>query len=72
MHAVAGVALVAGVSRGEGVPPLRVAGILRVLRGQDAHATEDKGGTPSPPCLGKYPGKVVPLGDIRQQSKWSG
>jgi hypothetical protein len=51
---------------------LRVAGILPAMRGQDALATEDKGETPSPRCLGTYPGEIVPLEDIRKQSKWSG
>jgi uncharacterized protein len=39
------------ISRGEGVPPLRPAGILPARReeqGQDALATKDKGGPPSP------------------------
>jgi hypothetical protein len=72
MQAIAGVAPAAHVSRGEGVSPLRVAGILPAMRGQDARATKDKGETPSPHCLGKYPGEVVPMGDIRKQSKWSG
>ncbi len=72
MHAVAGMASAACVSRGKGVSPLRGAGILPAMRGRDALATEDKGGTPSPHCLAKYPGEVIPLGDIRQQSKWSG
>ncbi len=35
--------------RGEGVPPLRVAGILPVVRGQDALATNDKAKMASPP-----------------------
>jgi len=33
---------------GEGVPPLRVAGILPAIRGQDALATKNKGKMPSP------------------------
>jgi hypothetical protein len=37
-----------------------------------AHVSRGKGETPSPHCLGKYPGEVVPMGDIRKQSKWSG
>ncbi len=72
MRAIAGVASVAGVSRGEGVPPLRVAGILPALRGQDVLATRDKGETPLPRRPGDYPGRVVPMWDICQQSKWSG
>ena len=85
MRAIAGTASAACVSCGEGVSPLRVAGILPALRGpgtpnaissrlgaHDALATKDKGGRPSPHCLGTYPGKVVPLGDINRQSKWSG
>ena len=65
-------AVAACVGRGEGVPPLssvarascpRIAGRMPATR---------KGGTPSPPCLGTYPGKVVPMGDIGEQSKWSG
>jgi len=32
-----------GSSRGEGVPPLRVAGILPAIRGQDALDTEEQG-----------------------------
>ncbi len=35
-------------NRGEGVPPLRVAGILPANRGQDALATKSKGKMPSP------------------------
>ncbi|MBM4028777.1 MAG: VWA domain-containing protein, partial [Planctomycetes bacterium] len=35
-------------SRGEGVSPLRVAGVPPAVRGQDALATEDKGKMPSP------------------------
>jgi len=72
MHALTGMTSAACVIRGAGVPPWRVAGILPARRGQDARATEDKGETPSPHRLGKYPGEVVPLADIRQQSKWSG
>jgi hypothetical protein len=80
MHTIAGMASASCVSRDEGVSPLRVAGIpstgsgqaLPAMRGQDAFATEDKGGTPSPHGVGKYPGKIVPLGDISKQSKWNG
>ena len=36
------------VRSGEGVPPLRVAGILPAMRGQDALATEDKAKMASP------------------------
>jgi hypothetical protein len=64
--------VVACVRRGEGVPPLRLAGILPVRRGKAILATEDKGGTPSPHGLREYPGEVVPMGDITKQSKWSG
>jgi hypothetical protein len=72
MCAIAGVAPAAYAFRGEGVSPLssdarasgpRIAGKMPATR---------KGGTPSPHGLGKYPGEVVPLGDIRTQSKWSG
>jgi hypothetical protein len=31
------------VARGEGVPPLRVVGILPAMRGQDVLATEEQG-----------------------------
>ncbi len=72
MHVITGIVPAACVSRGEGVPPWRVAGILPAMRGQDALATEDKGETPSPRRLGEYPGEIVPMWDIRQQSKWSG
>jgi hypothetical protein len=72
MRTITGMATAACVSCGEGVPPLRIAGILPAMRGQDALATEDKGETPSPHYLGEYPGIVVPMGDIGKQSKWSG
>jgi len=72
MRAAGGMALAANVRCGEGVPPLRIAGILPAWRGPNALAVNDKGETPAPHCLGKYPGQVVPLWDIRQQSKWSG
>ncbi len=39
---------VAPVTRGEGILPLRVAGILPAIRGRDALDTKSKGGTPSP------------------------
>ncbi|OHB62725.1 MAG: hypothetical protein A2Y77_14380 [Planctomycetes bacterium RBG_13_62_9] len=32
-----------GLTRGEGVPPLRVAGILSAIRGQDALDTKEQG-----------------------------
>jgi molybdopterin molybdotransferase len=39
--------------RGEGVPSLRVAGILPAIRGQDALATRNNGKIPSPPGEGR-------------------
>jgi len=56
------------IVRGEGAPPLRVAGILPAIRGRDALDTKSKGRMPSP----RYPGQIVPMGDIWGQSKWSG
>ncbi len=45
---------------GEGVPPLRVAGILPAIRGQDALGTKSKGKMPSPPEIIR----VVRIGDF--------
>jgi hypothetical protein len=41
-------------------------------KGKMPSSRKSKGGTPSPRRLGKYPGEIVPMGDIRKQSKWSG
>jgi alanyl-tRNA synthetase len=46
--------------RGEGVPPLRVVGILPAIRGQDALGTQSKGKMPSPPEIIR----VVRIGDF--------
>jgi len=72
MCAMTGMASAACMSRGEGVPPLSYVAKASCPRVAGRMPATRKGGTPSPRCLGKYPGEIVPLGDIRKQSKWSG
>jgi hypothetical protein len=84
VRAVAGAAAALCATGGEGVPPLRREAILASLcqasmhssrpknKGKMPSSRKSKGGTPSPRCLGKYPGEIVPTGDIFKQSKWSG
>jgi hypothetical protein len=67
VRAVAGAASAAGASRDESISPLHLSSPLA-----GKTPASYKGGTPSPRQRVKYPGKVVPMGDIDQQSKWSG
>jgi pyruvate dehydrogenase E2 component (dihydrolipoamide acetyltransferase) len=53
-------------ARGEGVPPLRVAGFQPAIRGQDALDTKSKGKMPSPQSAQATLGATVPLNRLQR------